>query len=146
MVKQLFILMLVFSSLQSIAQTDTFSIIGRVIDEETGEGIPFASVILMLRDSQCNGTNTDLDGKFLLDKLPKKEYLLVCSYIGYATVKLNKIDSYDQQIVIKMLINENPITSNCPGCIMIHHKVPLTTPFSSGVTWTKEEISRMPYR
>lgn len=63
-----------------------------VIDSETNEPLPFASVLI--KDSKT-WTKTDLDGKFKLeipDSLLSDNIYLVITYIGYkqAEIKFNK--------------------------------------------------------
>lgn len=60
------------------------SILGRVTDRETGEGLIGASVILMDGDQQISGASTDFDGNYKLSKAPAYRPLkLVCTFIGY---------------------------------------------------------------
>lgn len=63
------------------------SISGKVIDEETGDPIAFANVVLMnFSDSTyMSGQATDMNGHFLLNNYPAGNYLLQISFIGYQT-------------------------------------------------------------
>ena len=60
--KQLLLFFLVFVSLQSIAQLDTFSIRGRVVDAKTGKGMPFANVVYLVVASHNYGVGTNYEG------------------------------------------------------------------------------------
>ena len=66
--------LLVFSLIH--AQT----IKGVLTDEETGEAIPFANVVL---DGTRYGVATDLNGFFLINKMPAGEYTLRVRFVGY---------------------------------------------------------------
>ena len=65
---------LVFSLIQ--AQT----VKGVLTDEETGEAIPFANVVL---DGTRYGAATDLNGFYLINKMPAGDYTLRVRFVGY---------------------------------------------------------------
>lgn len=60
-------------------------LIGHVLDEETGEHLPYVNV-------QVKGTNigtvTDESGHYFLKNLPLGKQMIVFSYVGYETVEL----------------------------------------------------------
>ncbi len=74
-------------SAQVIAGT-TGKISGRVIDKETGEGLPMANVILV-------GTNwgaaTDQEGYYVIINVPPSTYNLSVRYAGYATLNIGGV-------------------------------------------------------
>lgn len=57
---------------------------GVLTDEETGEAIPFANVVL---DSTRYGVATDLNGFFLINKMPAGNYTLRVRFVGYQEYK-----------------------------------------------------------
>ena len=66
----------------------TGKIVGKVTDKETGDGLIMANVMV-------KGTNfgaaTDTQGDFVIINVPPGTYQLVVSYIGYATVTVEKV-------------------------------------------------------
>lgn len=78
----LFILLLLTTALH--AQQQTFR--GRVVDAETGEPLPYASIYV----AEGKGTLTNEDGNFLLRVKPKEE--LKISYVGYNPVTYTAAD------------------------------------------------------
>ena len=68
------------------------SISGEIVDSETGEDLLFASVALYQNDELIGGTETDLDGKFLLSDLDAGLYDVEVSYIGYRTLRIAAIE------------------------------------------------------
>ncbi len=62
---------------------------GALFDEGNGEAIPFANVIL---EGTSYGCATDLNGFFLINKVPAGEYTLRARFMGY--------EEYTQQITI----------------------------------------------
>ena len=57
---------------------------GVLTDEETGEAIPFANVVL---DGTRYGAATDINGFFLINKMPEGNYTLRVAYIGYKSIE-----------------------------------------------------------
>lgn len=76
------------------------SINGRVIDKESGEPIPFATVRL---NPGNLGTSTDFDGNFVLESEPGN-YTLDVSYVGYSEISknLNVDEKGTQKLSIEM--------------------------------------------
>ena len=61
---------------------------GKVTDKATGEALIGVTVII---PDLHNGTVTDVNGKYVLSRVPKGIYLLQVRYIGYATIS-QKVD------------------------------------------------------
>lgn len=53
---------------------------GFLYDKDNGEPVPFANIIL--KDTR-HGATTDLNGFFLINKIPNGEYTLQVKYVGY---------------------------------------------------------------
>jgi outer membrane receptor protein involved in Fe transport len=79
----LFYLLIFTSSIYS----QNIRITGSVIDEVTGEDVPFATVALYPPDSDVplDGVTTDLEGQFELQNIRPGDYKLAVSFIGYTT-------------------------------------------------------------
>ncbi len=90
----------IICSLNSFAQTGMFR--GFVKDKETNEGIPFANVSLK---GAGLGNVTNLDGYFQIGKIPKGEYEVEVSFIGYESQNLKLKISRDN-IVTKTIYLE----------------------------------------
>lgn len=69
---------------------------GAVIDDQTGEFLPFVNILI---EETGNGTTTDLDGNFTLE-VPGGTYTLTFSYIGYADVKVPEIKALETQPIV----------------------------------------------
>jgi len=69
---------------------------GAVIDDQTGEFLPFVNILI---EETGNGTTTDLDGNFTLE-IPGGTYTLTFSYIGYADVKIPEIKALETQPIV----------------------------------------------
>lgn len=67
------------SSICASAQTGTIR--GHVYDAETGEAIIFGNITI---ENSTLGTNTDVDGLFVLPGVPVGEQTFTVSYLGYA--------------------------------------------------------------
>jgi len=66
---------IVFNSVQAQC-----TVKGVLYDEDNGEAIPFANVVL---DGTSHGAATDLNGFFLINRVPAGSYTLRVRYVGY---------------------------------------------------------------
>lgn len=82
------LLLLVFlsSTLSLFAQKSSIS--GKVIDKETKETIPYASISIKENDAIINGGISDENGLFSIKGLEQKEYNVEIQFIGYKTQTL----------------------------------------------------------
>jgi TonB-dependent receptor len=72
----------------SMAQAGIGKVAGSIIDSETGEPIPGATIFL---EKTTMGTSSDLDGHFAINRVPVGEYTLAVSMIGYAKTFVNSV-------------------------------------------------------
>jgi len=64
----------------------TGSISGEILDDGTGEALPYATVVLLTDTGrETNGDVTDEKGRFKLQNIKLGSYSIVLSYIGYAS-------------------------------------------------------------
>ena len=67
------------------AQNFNFTLAGILKDSETGESLPFATI---MAKGTSNGVTTNLDGYFTLHNVPTDTSTLIVSYIGYKKTEL----------------------------------------------------------
>jgi len=72
------------------SQDFTQKIQGKIIDQISQEEIPFATVILLETDPLL-GTTSDLDGQFVIEKVPIGRYNLEISCIGYEPIIIPEV-------------------------------------------------------
>ncbi|KAA1243410.1 carboxypeptidase-like regulatory domain-containing protein [Aquimarina sp. RZ0] len=86
-------IILLLVSFSSFSQNNTFSISGQVLDVETSEPIPFASVYIK---SESIGTITNNDGFFVFHiPVGKEESIIIVSIIGYTSVS-KKVSTFNK--------------------------------------------------
>ena len=93
------VLLILFSiaiSLNSFCQTG--SIKGIVTDQETGEAIPFANVLLFSDSTMQEGCITDYNGNYIIETSTPANYDLQISYLGYETILLTGIHINNKEI------------------------------------------------
>lgn len=78
------ILLVCFLMLLPVAVMGQQASVGGVITDK-GEPLPFVNVYL--KDGET-GSSTDLNGQYLIEKLPAGDYILIVSAIGYQTQRL----------------------------------------------------------
>ena len=147
MLKKLYSLVIALAiALPSLAQPGTGSLQGTITDEETGEGIPFANVVVKIGDRQVAGTTTDFDGNYVIKPLTPDKYDVYVSEVAHST-----------KVIAGVIVNSNKITFQNVGLTpgidlgeleVVEYTVPLIDKDggSSGGTVTSEDIAKMPLR
>src|SRR5690349_5574955 len=85
--------------LSMAAHAQTMKITGRIIDEESGEPIPFANIILK---SSLTGTQADSAGKFRITITGRRDTLLI-SALGYTVDTVSVSPLTDHQLTIPLM-------------------------------------------
>lgn len=87
--KNTLLALLMFSMFSVFGQGANGIITGALVDAETSEPIPFATIRLEQSNSDVVlGTTSDFDGKFKLEQLALGDYQVVISFLGYASHSL----------------------------------------------------------
>ncbi|MBL4651023.1 MAG: von Willebrand factor type A domain-containing protein, partial [Aureispira sp.] len=83
-----FILSILFFSLITTSNGQTTgSLLGKVIDTGTDEGLPFATITLWVADSLHLSSQSDFDGNYSFENVAVDTYDVVVSYVGFPTMK-----------------------------------------------------------
>lgn len=66
---------------------------GVITDSNTGEQMPFATVVVTSGDTLVTATTTNIDGQYSLSFVPARgrKYVFKVMYLGYDTVQTNLI-------------------------------------------------------
>ena len=83
-IMNLLVLIIVFSAVNSFAQTTTTTITGTITDSTDGMELPNVTV---LEKGTTNGTTSDFNGKYSI-KISSKNAVLMFSYLGFKTVEV----------------------------------------------------------
>lgn len=90
MMKKIFaVLVILLSTTYLNAQTG--KIRGKIIDNTTGEPLPFANVVITQNGQQKGGSTTDFDGKFMISGSPGV-YTVVATYVSFATQNITGVE------------------------------------------------------
>ncbi len=89
----------VASILPTQGQVGQGSIKGTVLDDDTGEPVPFANVQLKSGSDLVVGTTTDFDGKYTLKPIPPGTYDIEVSYVGFTTNRTTSIVVSSDKII-----------------------------------------------
>ena len=74
----------------SLSQTITQTVKGTVVDEATRSPLPFATIIINGSDPLI-GTTTDIDGNFILERVPIGRHSFTASYLGYESLIISEV-------------------------------------------------------
>jgi len=81
-------ILLVFIAFVAFATTGIIE--GKVIDENSGEGLPFANVTIQV-NKKTVGTQTDFDGYYIIKDVPVGKYNIETNYMGYKSLVVNDV-------------------------------------------------------
>ena len=87
----LFISVLAFSSVTVVAGI----LKGTVSDSKTGELLPFANVVVELKDELVTGVMSSFDGEFVIKPLKPGVYTVQVSFLGYSTERILNVEILD---------------------------------------------------
>src|ERR1700712_476036 len=99
----LYFLLLISVNAQKSADGNTIS--GSVKDSIQKTSLEYATITLSEKGSKkpLNGTVTDKDGAYMLDKIPDGTYELIFEFIGYKSLTLHDIVvSKNQKLIISV--------------------------------------------
>jgi len=128
------------------SQVGSGSLQGTITDSETGEPLPFASVVIENRGNQISAGSSDFDGKYSLRPIPPGTYDLLISYVGYTTQKITGVIISSDQLKKQDVKLQSGIQIG--EVTVISYKEPLVE-IDKGATGTKvgaEEIKSMAVR
>ncbi len=74
---------------------------GKVIDKDTKEPIPFATVIAEINGNQAGGTTSDFDGNYTLKPLAAGYYNMKLSFVGYQPMLMSGVNIRPNQITFQ---------------------------------------------
>ncbi|HYV90266.1 MAG TPA: carboxypeptidase regulatory-like domain-containing protein [Chitinophagales bacterium] len=115
---------------------------GRVYDEKTHEGIPFAAVLLQQNGTDKGSGTTDDNGNYTIKPINPGEYDLLVKYIGYQPVTLIGIKIVPEQISTQ----DVPMKNNgiiLPELIVVPEKLFEPGKTSTGSNFDRVKISEM---
>lgn len=147
MLKKLLLLVsIVFSLSAAFAQAGQGTIKGKMIDNTSGEPLPFANIIVMQGGNQITGTTTDFDGKFTITALPPGKYNVRAIYVGYENIERTGVIVNSDKITFLDIKADKGIALK--EFKVVKYKNPLISKdkTSSGGTVTREAIAKMPGR
>jgi hypothetical protein len=104
--KKMFWMFLMFTT-QVSAQELTQTIKGKILDNETQEPIPFATVVIK-NTNPIIGTTTEDNGNFRLENVPIGRYDIEVSYLGYeSTIISEVVVTSAKEVVLKITLTES---------------------------------------
>ncbi|HET6566983.1 MAG TPA: TonB-dependent receptor [Rhodothermales bacterium] len=121
----------------------TGKIAGTVVDAETGETLPGASVIL---EGTTLGAATDIDGEYQIFEVPPGIYTVVASYTGYATERRANVEIISG-ITNRLEFSLRPATAELAEIQVVAER-PLVNPTATNAVRRlgAEQITSLPTR
>ncbi len=120
---------------------------GKVSDETTNEGLPFATIQITRNDVFIGGVNTDLDGNYRY-LLEPGTYDLNVSYIGYKTVDLKAVEVLKETVNTVDIALKEKVETYKFGLYSPEYIIPLINKDNTaqGIILTSKKIRQLPTR
>ncbi|MCB0804900.1 MAG: TonB-dependent receptor [Bacteroidales bacterium] len=103
----LYLLIPFFLLIATCAKSQEGTVRGFVYEEKTGEPVIFTNVYLK---GTSYGASTDVNGYFVISKIPPGNYLLMVTYLGYDTLKMDINIKADDIISKNLFLKEASYT------------------------------------
>ena len=145
MVQKIFTSVL-FLLIVSFTFGQTGEIQGKITDSSTGEGIPFANVVLDMNGNQKGGAQTDFNGNYSIKPITPGAYDIKVTYVGYQpSTTTGVVVSADKITFLDITMNAG---IQLDVVEIIEYEVPLISEdnTTSGQTITSEDIENLPTR
>lgn len=134
----LILFLFLISSMLSLGQTGTIR--GFVYDEKNGEPIIFTNVYLV---NTIYGASTDVNGYFIITKIPPGTYSLTVTYLGFDSLNIPISIEADQIITKNLFMRESSITLETVN-ISAERQEAKTETKTSVVKITPKDIDQIP--
>jgi hypothetical protein len=123
------------------------TLMGKLIDKETGEPIPFGNIIVETAGRQVGGTTSNFDGDYTIRPIPAGRYDVKATYVGYKPILVQGVVINPDKITFLNIEMESTAVT-LTTFEVIDYKVPLIEKDggASGGSLTREEIEKMPGR
>lgn len=145
--KLLLILAIIISYTLNTAAQTTSTLTGKVIEDESGEGLAFANVLLKKDSIPFKGCSTDFDGNYQFSNIPAGTYTLEVSYVGFPALRMEDIKV---KAGILVIVDLEMIASGLvlEEMIVQEYTIPLIESSCAvgGQTISRADIMRMPTR
>ena len=132
---------------KEIVQKGAGALKGRVLENESGEPVPFAKVIVKKNNEIIGGANSDFDGKYLIKPIPSGSYVVEVKNIGYKNSRVTGVSISEDKITFIDFDLKSDVYE-LEEVMMVAYKVPLIDKDggASGGKVTRQDIQRMPNR
>ena len=137
--RKIFILVLTMS-LATPVLSQTGTIRGFVYEKKSGEPIIFTNVYL---ENTTYGASTDVNGYFVISKIPPGTYTLMVTYLGYDTLKM-PVDVEKDDILTEQLYMEEAAITLETFHVSAEREERKTETRTSVVKITPKEINQIP--
>jgi len=151
MLRKVYALLVVILLSSSFALAQSGKIKGKVLDKATGEGVPFATIKVYKDGLLKSGTETDMEGEYLVSSLDAAKYDLEVEGFGYITQRIEGVVVSEGKIQFanfKLSSGDGQTGEMLDEVEVIHYEVPLIDKDggASGGTITADDIAKMPGR
>ena len=139
----IFFLLVIFSPVYILAdeqEKQYYDIKGFVIDDETGEALPYANVLLK---GTNRGSTTNTDGYFVVVNAPAGTCTLQVHYIGYATQE-SIVDNSEEQKTTLIKMEQSALKGEGVTVFAEEYQIWKTAQEVAQVTFSPRQLTSLP--
>jgi len=125
------------------AWAQTGELQGKVIDEQTGQGLGFVPVAVLQNGTQRAGTSTDIDGNYSIKPVQPGTYSLKTGFLGYNPVEVSNIVVSADKITFQNVKMSKVVNVIKPVTITAERKLVDPDRTQTGDTKTRAEIQQL---
>lgn len=128
---------------ETLPRANQGAIKGKVFDEKTREGLPFANVILLQKGIQIDMVTTNLEGNYVFERIESGEYDVEAVYVGYPNARITGILVDENLIPLNISMTESG-KIRWEDVIVRSVNIPIirVDQTSTGAKWEAYEIKR----
>ncbi len=115
------------------------------VTDDLGDPLPFVNVLVKTAGTTVRGTTTDLDGNYIITPLDPSTYDIEYSYIGYATITLQKV-VISNGVVTEKNAQMQEASALIAEIVLTDEKSLIEKDNTGGQTVTREEFADLPVR
>jgi len=126
-------------------------ITGKIIDKETQEAIPFATIQLLNNGTTTNFIESDDNGLYTIKPIPAGKYTMKISYIGYLAFEMIDILVQDNRTIVLNIEMEQNNNLSGPEIVVTTartYEIPLIDIGNAevGMGLSSQDLEKMPIR
>ncbi|MEI7594671.1 MAG: TonB-dependent receptor [Bacteroidota bacterium] len=146
MLRKLLFTLAVIVSANALVLAQSGTLKGKIKDKTTGEGIPFANIVIESGGRQTGGTTTDFDGNYTIKPINPGKYDVKATFVGYKPLQISGVVIKSENITF-LDVDMESTSITMDEFTVVDYAIPLIDKDGgSKESMDSKQISKMPGR